>query len=180
MTTPNPSLETLTVEQRQDLSLAKLTRQLLSNPETRGQVQRLLTKADSNLKFPELDIQDQIAKVREEAEKKAGEAQEEARKLRAEIKQRDLHQRIAQAGLEVKPVLELMEKHGLPPTDENYDMAIEVLTNRQTQQLAESSASDFPTPEDPGTKEMWADPEKWRASQAEKVLKEFRGKGRMQ
>jgi hypothetical protein len=169
------SLEKLTVEQRQDLSLARLTKQLLSNPETRGQVQRLLTKADSNLKFPELVLQDEIAKVREEATERAKSAEEEARKLRAELKQKDLHAKVSAAGLELKPVVDLMEKHGLAPTDENYDMAIEVLTSRQSLELAESTP-DFLPAETPETKDMWKDPEKWRTSQAEKVLREFRGR----
>jgi len=178
MPDPSPSLENLTVEQRQDLALARLTRQLLTNPETRGQVQRLLTKADEKLQFPELQIQDQIKKVEEETKEQLKVAQEETKRLRAEMKQKDLHAKITSAGLEVKPVLELMEKHGLPPTDENYDMAIEVLSNRQ-QQLAEPSA-DFQPLESPETKDMWKDPEAWRAGQAEKILRELRGSGRRQ
>lgn len=171
----DPSLEALSVEQRQDLSLAKLTRKLLSNPDTRGQVQRLLTKADENLKFPELDLQDKLREVEQKAQEQVEAAQADTKKLRAEIKQRELHEKIHAAGLEVKPVVDLMEKHGLAPTDENYAMAIEVLSSRQSQQLAESSAQDFPVAETPETKDMWRDPEKWRAGQAEKVLREIRG-----
>jgi len=66
-------------------------------------------------------------------------------------------------------------KQGMPSTDENYDMAIEVLSSRQQQQLAESTPTDFSPPETPDGKEMWADPEKWRTNQAEKVLRELRG-----
>jgi hypothetical protein len=176
---PN-SLETLTVEQRQDLALAKLTRQLLGNPETRGTVQRLLTKADANLKFPELDIQDRIDKVKEDTAKQVQEAQEEARRLRAEIKQRELHSKVTSAGLELEPVMKLMEKHGLAPTDENYDLAIKVLSRDAEDSLAESTPSPFPSLNAPDLKEMAADPEKWRTNMAEQVLREVRGSRRTQ
>jgi hypothetical protein len=166
-------LEDLTPEQRQELNLGRLTKQLLANPETAETVQRLLPKADPKLRFPEVEIKDNLAKVREETNDRVKALEEELRKSKAEARLEKLHGRVREAGLELKPVVELMEKHGLAPTEENYDMAIEVLRSRT--QVAEPTSSGIQPLEMPNIKEMWADPVKWRENEAAKVLKEMRG-----
>lgn len=167
------NLEDLTPEQRQELNLGRLTKQLLANPETAESVQRLLPKADPKLRFPEVELKDSLAKVREETSERVKELEAKLAKQEAEHRLAKLHGRVRDAGLELKPVVELMEKHGLAPTEENYDMAIEVLRSRT--QLAEPSSADIKPFEMPNTKEMWDDPVQWRTKEAEKVLREIRG-----
>jgi len=172
------SLEDLTPEQQQALNLGKLTRSLLTNPETAESAQRLLMKADNKLRFPEVELKDSLTKVREQTAEEVKALNAEVVKLRAEREQEKLHAKVAAAGLELKPVIELMEKHGLAATEANYDMAIEVLQQRAA--LAEPTSADLTPLKMPDTKEMWADPVKWREQEALKVLKEMRGSGRSQ
>ena len=172
------SLEDLTPEQRQELNLGKLAKQLLGNPETAEATQRLLMKGDTKLRFPEVELKDQLAKIKEDTHSKTAALEDELKKLRAENKQKDLHAKVSGAGLEVKDVVALLEKHGMPSTDENYDMAIEVLRSRAA--LAEPTTSDITPFKIPDTKEMWADPVKWREQEAAKVIKDIRGSGRFQ
>lgn len=172
------SLEDLTVEQRADLNLGKLTKQLLQNPETAETAQRLLMKGDSKLRFPEVTLKDSLAQVEEKTTERTKALENEVRQLKAEQKLEKLHAKVTDAGLELKPVVELMEKHGLAPTDENYTMAIEVLRSRAA--LAEPTPSDLTPLQMPNIKEMWQDPVKWREQEAMKVMREIRGTGRTQ
>lgn len=167
------SLEGLTAEQRQALNLGNLTRQLLANPETRESAQRLLNKADAKLSFPELALKDEVAKIREATGEEQKAMKLELARLRAEREQEKLHAKVREAGLDLKPVVELMEKHGLAPTEANYDMAIEVLRSRAA--LAEPTPADVTPVKPPEVKEMWEDPVKWREREATKVLREIKG-----
>lgn len=172
------SLEDLTPEQKQELNLGKLTKQLLQNPETAENAQRLLMKGDPKLRFPEVTLKDSLGKVREETAEEIKELRQKLAAQEAERKQEKLHAKVTAAGLELKPVVELMEKHGLASTEANYDMAIEVLQTRAA--LAEPTSSGVTPMEMPNIKEMWSDPVKWREQEAAKVMKELRGNGRVQ
>jgi hypothetical protein len=168
------SLEDLSPEQKQELNLGRLTKQLLQNPETAETAQRLLMKGDSKLRFPEVTLKDSLSKVREETAEETKELREQVKRLEAERKLEKLHAKVTTAGLELKPVVDLMEKHGLAPTEANYDMAIEVLQTRAA--LAEPTTSSGVQPlEMPNIKEMWQDPVQWREREAEKVMREMRG-----
>jgi hypothetical protein len=166
-------LEDLTPEQRQALNLGKLTRQLLDNPETAETIQRLLPKADPKLRFPEIELKDSVAKVREDTNERVKVLEDQLKQEKAARYLEKLHGKVREANLELQPVVALMEKHGLAPTEENYDLAIKVL--RQDAQLAEPSGADIKPLEMPNTKEMWDDPGKWARDEAAKVLKEIRG-----
>lgn len=172
------SLEDLTPEQKQDLNLGKLTKQLLQNPETAENAQRLLMKGDPKLRFPEVTLKDSLAQVEEKSSERTRALEQEVKELKAQQKLEKLHAKVSDAGLDLKPVVELMEKHGLAPTEGNYDMAIEVLRNRAA--LAEPTPSDLTPLQMPNIKEMWQDPVKWREQEAAKVIKEMRGNGRVQ
>lgn len=172
------SLEDLTPEQRQDLNLGKLTKQLLQNPETAEHAQRLLMKGDPKLRFPEVTLKDSLGKVREETAEEIKDLRAKLQAQEAERRLEKLHAKVSSAGLELKPVVELMEKHGLAPTEGNYDMAIEVLQSRAA--LAEPTTAELTPLQVPNIKEMWADPVKWRETEAVKVMKELRGNGRVQ
>lgn len=172
------SLEDLTPEQKQDLNLGKLTKQLLQNPETAENAQRLLMKGDPKLRFPEVTLKDSLSRVSEESAEQTKELRAQIQRMEAQRVLEKLHARVSDAGLEIKPVVELMEKHGLAPTEGNYDMAIEVLRNRAA--LAEPTTAELTPLQMPNIKEMWQDPVKWREQEAAKVIKEMRGNGRVQ
>jgi hypothetical protein len=165
------SLEHLTPEQRQELNIGKLTRQLLTNPETREQAAKLLQKADTTLQFPDIAAKDEARKLKEEA-------QERIDALELRLKERDArealskqHQRVKDAGLDVKMVTELMEKHGIAPTEEGYDLVMELVQSRA--QLAEPTTEQLQPFRIPDIKEMWNDPVKWREQEGYKVLNEL-------
>ena len=165
------SLENLTTEQRSELAAGKLFRQLLSDPQTRERAARLAQEKDKNLHFPDIEAKDVAAKEREKS-------QEAISGLEKKLLERDArdalakqHQRIKDAGLDVKMVTELMEKHGIPPTEDGYGIIIELVQQRA--QLAEPTPETFAPYRIPDLKEMWNDPVKWREEQGYKVLNEL-------
>jgi hypothetical protein len=166
------SLENLTPEQRRDLNLGRLTAQLLTNPETREQAARILQKADSTLQFPDIAAKDEARKAEEKAAAKVAELEKKLLERDAREALARQHQRIKDAGLDVKLVNELMEKHGIPSTDEGYDLVMELLQSRS--QLAESTPEILQPMVKPNIKEMWNDPVAWREKVGYEVLNELR------
>jgi hypothetical protein len=167
------SLEELTPEQRQALNLGELAKKLVQTPETSAAMKRLLMKGDPKVRFPEIELEDKVGAVREETDGRIKELEQKLAKQEAERRLEKLHSKVHEAGLELKPVVELMEKHGLSPTDEGYDIAIEVLRSRAA--TVSEPTADFTPFELPNIKEMWDDPVKWREKEGYKALKEFRG-----
>jgi hypothetical protein len=168
---PADSLENLTSDQRAELNIGRLTRKLLTDPETREDTAKLLKKADSNLQFPDIT-------AKEEARKALDKQREDIAELERKLLERDArdaiskqHQRIKDAGLDVKMVTELMEKHGIPPTEDGYGIVMELVQSRQ--QLAEPTTEQLQPFRIPDVKEMWNDPVKWREEQGYKVLNEM-------
>jgi hypothetical protein len=169
------SLEDLSPEQKQAINLGNLAKQLLANPETRESAQRLLKKGDAKLTFPELEIKDSVARVREEADEKVKVLAAKVQKIEAERALEVLHAKVRDAGLELEAVIKLMETHGLAPTAPNYDLAIRVL--RQDAALAEPTSDSLRPADIPNFKEMLADPIGWRTREAEKIQREFHPRG---
>ena len=165
------SLENLTAEQRAELNLGKLTRQLLTNPETRENTARLLKKGDANLSFPDVDARDELRKVQEKADEKLSALETRMRERDARDALEKHHARIREAGLDVKAVNELMEKHGIAPTEEGYGIVMELLQSRAA--LAEPTTEQITPFRIPNVKEMWNDPVKWREEEGYKVLNEL-------
>ena len=102
------SLENLTPEQRRDLNLGRLTAQLLTNPETRETTARILQKADSTLQFPDIAAKDVAKAAQEKSDSKIAELEARLRERDARVALEKQHQRIRDAGLDVKLVNELM------------------------------------------------------------------------
>ena len=166
------SLEDLSPEQKQALALGDLAKKLVANPETGAQMKRLLMKGDPKIRFPEVELEDTIAKAQEKTSERVKELEAKLAQQEAERRQEKLHSKVKEAGLELEPVLKLMEKHGLASTPENYDLAIKVL--RQDAQVAEPTTSALAPLEMPDTKEMWADPIGWRLKKGAEIQREFR------
>jgi hypothetical protein len=167
----DPSLENLTPEQRAELNLGKLARQLLTNPETREGAAKLLKKADANLHFPDIEAKDELRKVTEKADEKISALEQKLREHDAKAKLEKQHQKIRDAGLDVKAVVEVMEKIGIPSTEEGYDHVISYIQAQA--QIAEPTPETFQPYRIPDLKEMWNDPVKWREEQGYKVLNEM-------
>lgn len=165
------SLENLSQEQRAELNIGRLTRQLLTDPDTREATAKLLQKKDSTLQFPDIAAKDEVRKEREKSQEQI----EELRKRLLEREARDAlakhHARIKDAGLDVKMVEELMQKHGIPPTDDGYGLIMELVQSRA--QLAEPTTEQIQPFRIPDIKEMWSDPVKWRETEGYKVLNEL-------
>jgi hypothetical protein len=165
------SLENLTPEQRRDLNLGRLTAQLLTNPETREQAARILQKADSTLQFPDIAAKDAVRQAKEEGQKQIDALALQLRERDARAALEKQHQRVREAGLDLKMVTELMEKHGIPPTPDGYDIVMELVQSRA--QLAEPTTEMIQPFHVPDIKEMWNDPVKWREAEGYKVLNEL-------
>lgn len=165
------SLENLSAEDRQAIAIGRLGRQLLQDPEHRDQVARLLKKADPKLQFPDIEAKDAVRKVEEAAAARVQELEKKLLERDAKQALERQHQRIRDAGLDVKMVNELMEKHGIPPTDDGYDLVMEVINSRA--QLAEPTTEVIQPMVKPDIKEMWNDPVAWREKQGYQVLNEL-------
>jgi hypothetical protein len=165
------SLENLTIEQRQELNIGKLTRKLLTDPETREATAKILQKADPTLQFPDIAAKDEARKIKEDAASKISELEKRLLERDAREALSKQHARIKEAGFDVKMVNELMEKHGIPPTDDGYDIVMELIHSRA--QLAESTPEIIQPLVRPDIKEMWADHVGWREKEGYKVLNEL-------
>jgi hypothetical protein len=165
------SLENLTAEQRAELNIGRLTRQLLTDPETREQAAKLLQKADKTLQFPDVAAKDEARKIREASDEKISALEQRLKERDAREALTKQHDRVREAGLDVKMVTELMEKHGIPPTEDGYDLVMELVHQRA--QLAEPTPEQFAPLQRPDIKEMWNDPIKWREAEGYKILNEI-------
>src|SRR6516162_2289527 len=165
------SLENLSQEQRAELNIGRLTRQLLVDPDTREATAKLLQKKDSTLTFPDIAAKEEARKAQENANSRVAELEKRLLERDARENLARQHKRIEEAGLDVKMVNELMEKHGIPPTDEGYGIIIELVQQRQ--HLAEPTPEQFAPFKIPNLKEMWNDPVKWREAEGYKVLNEL-------
>jgi hypothetical protein len=165
------SLENLTAEQRQELAIGKLGKKLLLDPETREAAATLLKKADSTLQFPDIDAKNESRKVKEDAQKRIDELEGRLRERDAREALAKQHARIEEAGLDVKMVNELMEKHGVPSTEDGYNLIMELIQSRA--QIAESTPEVIQPMVKPDIKEMWRDPVAWRAKEGYNVLNEL-------
>jgi hypothetical protein len=165
------SLENLTPDQRAELNLGRLTRKLLTDPDSREQAAKLLQRADSSLQFPDIAAKEEARKIEAKSAEKISELEKRLLERDAREALAKQHDKIRAAGLDVKLVNELMEKHGIPPTEAGYDIVIELIQSRA--QLAEPTSEQLTPFKAPDIKEMWNDPVKWREAEGYKVLNEL-------
>jgi hypothetical protein len=167
------SLEDLTQEQQeQALRLFSFVKQ---NPEIEKSIRREAKKKFPNMAAPDLDLEEALAKQREEFETKFREQEEKATAQMLQQRRADAHSKIREAGLEPDEVEKLMETEAIG----SYDTAIKYA--RAQKSLAP------PTPEAvtpmslPSGKELWADKNKFARSAAFEAINELkasRGFGR--
>lgn len=165
------SLENLTPDQRAELNIGRLAKQLLMDPKYRESTAKLLQEKDPTLRFPDVDAKEEARKAAEKQNEQIADLKKALMERDAKDKLREYHKKIRDAGLDVKLVTEMMDKHGLAPTDENYDFIIEHIQAKAS--VAEPTSEGIQPFRIPNIKEMWNDPVKWREEQGTKVLQEL-------
>ena len=167
------SLEDLSPEQQeQALRLFSFVKQ---NPEIEKSIRREAKKKFPNMAAPDLELEEALAKQKEEFEAKLRERDEQATARMLQQRRAEAHEKIRSAGLEPDEVEKLMESESIG----NYDTAIKYAKAQKS--LAP------PTPEAvtpmslPSGKDLWADKNKFARSAAFEAINELkasRGFGR--
>ena len=167
------SLEDLTPEQQeQALRLFAFVKQ---NPDVEKTIRREAKRKNPNMSAPDLDLEDALAKQREEFDAKLKEQEEKATTQMLQQRRAEHHARIRSEGLDPDEIEKLMESESIG----NYDTAIKYAKAQKS--LAP------PTPEAvtpislPSGKDLWADKNKFARSAAFEAINELkasRGFGR--
>lgn len=173
------SLEDLPPEAQAQLNLGKLVHTMLKDPKLSTSTKRLLKQKNPDLVFPELEVEDAVAKVREETSEQLKTLQDALDKQNATKALEAEDAKITEAGLDPKVVREFMTKNGIV----NVDVVIELFQSRDA--LAEPSTDSIgpfrfkdASPEDLAA--MWKNPVAWREKKAYEILGEMRAKQRPQ
>lgn len=117
----NDSLENIDEQGR--LSLARAMKTLLDNPDVSRDAKRLLKKVDPKLQFPDLEVDDQLAKFREEQAEKDRKREEAERVQRANDNYEKLRGKVLERGFKVEEVETVMKEKGIA----NYDTAMDFI-----------------------------------------------------
>lgn len=115
------SLENTTEEQR--LSLARAMQTLLNNPEVSRDTKRLLKKVDPKLQFPDLEVDERIAKFEETQREREKEREEAERVRRANESYEQIRGKVTARGFKVEDVETVMKDKGIA----NYDTAMDFI-----------------------------------------------------
>lgn len=162
-------LEDLTPEQRSQLNLAQL---LLSDPDTSKQARRLAQKLKPELKFSDIELEDQIAASNKSAAKRVEGLEQQLAREKFERERAAMHAKLRERNLDPAAVEKVMTENGIA----NYELAAEVLEAR--------SLAAAPTPDDvtpltmptgtQGAKDLWKDPRGYAQAVAYDVLNGFK------
>jgi hypothetical protein len=161
-------------------ALAELAAQVWNHPDTRLEAMRLAKKANPQRQYPELDIAEREAKLRDEFEKKLD--TERSKREESELRrQRDvmISDAIASGKVTDRAEFEKIEKHGIEAGISKFETA--VVHYRASQQQAtpsEGAVPDFGPPQMPqleGLKDKFGgNVHRWAEAEAHKVLGELR------
>lgn len=158
------SLEDLTSEQRAFLAAGEL---LLKNPEVMMEAKRLIKKVKPDVRFQDLETQDQIdastKKLREEQEKLT----EKINKDALERKFEEQRARLRADGVDVEALEAFMKENELY----SYEKAAKIYAqvNKPATPTPSSLLQDMSKPD---AKNFWADPVKAAREEAEKYFQE--------
>lgn len=163
MADPN-SLENLTPDQRAKLSFAEL---LLKNPDVALEAKRLAKKVNPELRFPDVEQQEAIAKATQDIAKKQQEFEETLNKDRIERQQEAKRSELRQQGVDVAALEAFMKENEIY----SYDKAQKIFAQvnkiappTPTNLLNEAAKPDF--------NKWWKDPAKSAREEAEKFFEE--------
>jgi DNA-binding transcriptional MerR regulator len=116
------SREDLSPEERKALDLGEL---LLKHPDVaiHNDTLRLAKRANSNLRLPEIDLEDKIAAV--DAARKEWEEKQEAQRIsdRVEAREREVKKRIEEAGFTLEEINTLVKEEGFTTLEQALKFA---------------------------------------------------------
>lgn len=165
------SLEDLSPEQQQ--AALRLFAFVKQNPEIEKTIRREAKKKNPNLSAPDIELEDALARQKEEFEAKLKERDDQAIAQLQQQRRAEAHAKIKSAGLDPDEV----EKAMVDESIGNYDTAIKYVKAQKN--LAS------PTPESvtpmtlPDSKELWSDKNKFARSAAFEAINELKAGRRL-
>ena len=163
-----PSLEELSPEQ-QDQAL-KLFAFVKQNPEIEKQIRREAKRKNPTMSAPDIDLEDALAKQKEEFEEKLkAERQERLDFLQSE-RRKEAHAKVRAAGLDPDEV----EKAMVDESIGNYDTAIRYVSAQK--KLAPATPESISPMTMPDNKDLWANKELFARRNAFEAINELKAK----
>lgn len=152
--------------------MLQLGQLLMSDPSTSKEARRLAKKLKPELRFADLDLEDQLRTQQEANDKRWADEQERQRKEKFERDRATAHARLRERNLDPTAVEKLMTEMGIA----NYDAAAEILESRAA--LAEPSPDNVTPMDLPDNKDLWKDPVGWARKQAFEAISEVKNRTR--
>jgi hypothetical protein len=166
-----PSLEDLTPEQQEQA--ARLFSFVKSNPDIEKNIRREAKRKNPNMSAPDIELEDALAKQREEFEAKLKERDAQALTQLQQQRRAEAHARIRNSGLDPEEIEKLMVNESIG----NYDTAINYA--RAQKQLAPSTAESITPMSLPNSKDLWANKNKFARDSAFEAINELKAGRRL-
>jgi len=162
------SLEDLSPEQ-QDQAL-KLFAFVKQNPEVEKQIRREAKKKNPNMSAPDIDLEDALAKQREEFQDKFDSERKERLDMLQTERRKEAHAKIRSAGLDPDEV----EKAMIDESIGNYDTAIRYVSAQK--RLAPATPESISPMTMPDNKDLWSNKEMFARKTAFDAINELKAK----
>lgn len=133
-----PKLEELTPEQQQNL--ARAANQILGNPETSREFKKLWSKANPQVRFPEIEQEEQVASQFKSRDERIEELTQKLLQQEVERKREEKRQAAVARGLDPDAVENLIVERGKNGRTIDYESAMELM-ELQTQAAAATPAA---------------------------------------
>jgi hypothetical protein len=166
-----PSLEDLTPEQQEQA--LRLFSFVKSNPDIEKNIRREAKRKNPNMSAPDIELEDALAKQREEFEAKLKERDAQALTQLQQQRRAEAHTRIREAGLDPEQVEKIMVDESIG----NYDTAIKYA--RAQKQLAPSTPESITPMSLPNSKDLWANKNKFARDSAFEAINELKAGRRL-
>lgn len=163
-----PSLEDLSPEQ-QDQAL-KLFAFVKQNPEVEKQIRREAKKKNPNMSAPDIDLEDALAKQRDEFQEKLEAERKERLEFLQSERRKEAHAKIRSAGLDPDEVEKAMVDEAIG----NYDTAIRYVSAQK--KLAPATPESITPMAMPDNKDLWKNKEMFARKTAFEAINELKAK----
>ena len=135
-------------------------RKLFTNPEISREAKRLLKKADPSARFADVEMEDELGKVRSENDAKTAALEEKLAKQQAEARLAETRRQLRENGTDVEALETWMKENEVW----SYDKAAKIFAQINTPAAATPASM---TPMHlPDNKGLWQDPKKWSNDEA--------------
>jgi hypothetical protein len=162
------SLEDLTPEQQEQAM--RLFSFVKANPDIEKSIRREAKRKNPNMSAPDIELEEALAKQREEFQKKLDDERSERLSLLQQERRNEAHARIRAAGLNPEEV----EKAMVDESIGNYDTAIKYVHAQK--QLAPSTPESITPHSLPNDKALWADKNKFARHAAFDAINELKAR----